>query len=285
MRLFCRHYGPGSLSAWIASFTLLSLLYSRVGTCAVASSSDSSPILDNGLQHEIQWDRHSIIIEGDRLFLFGGEMHPFRLPVPELWEDVLQKIKAMGLRMVSIYTHWGFHAPTPGKVDFSTGPHNITRFLEMARDVGLYVMVRPGPYINGELNAGGLALWATTGEYGSLRLNDSAFTEAWTPYQDGIAQVTRPFQLTEDGTVIMYQIENEYGNQWLDAKAKVPNPEAVSYMEDLEGNARRNGIVVPLIHNSPNLNTPVWSQDYDTVGAGGNVDIYGADNYVNTTTR
>ncbi|KAK4246096.1 glycoside hydrolase superfamily [Corynascus novoguineensis] len=269
-------YRARGLSAWVSSLLLLGSL-SQPGVSAARSSPEA--ILDNGLQDEIKWDRHSIIIGGDRLFLFGGEMHPFRLPVPELWEDILQKIKALGMRHVSIYTHWGFHAPTPDKADFSTGAHNITHFLETAKNVGLYVTVRPGPYINAETNAGGLALWATTGEHGSLRLNDTAFTEAWTPYQDGIAQLTRPFQLTEDGTVIMYQIENEYGEQWVDAEAKIPNPAAVSYMEALEDNARRNGIVVPLIHNSPNLNSPVWSKDYDTVGAGGNVDIYGVDNY------
>ncbi|KAK3297117.1 glycoside hydrolase superfamily [Chaetomium fimeti] len=206
-------------------------------------------------------------------------MHPFRLPVPELWEDILQKIKATGMRMVSIYTHWGFHAPTPENVDFSTGPRNITRFLEMAKDIGLYVTVRPGPYINGELSAGGMALWATTGEYGTPRLNGTAFTEAWTPYQDCISQLTRPFQLTEDGTVLMYQIENEYAKQWRDVEARVPNLEVISYMEKLKENARANGIVVPLIHNVPNRSGPSWSKDYDTVGAGGNVDIYGLDSY------
>jgi beta-galactosidase len=240
-------------------------------------------VLDNGLQDAIQWDHYSIIINGERHFLFGGEMHPFRLPVPELWEDILQKIKATGMRMVSIYTHWGFHAATPEKVDFSTGAHNIPRFLQMAKDVGLYVIVRPGPYINGELNGGGFALWATTGAYGTLRSNGTAYTEAWTSYQDGISQVTRPFQLTENGTVIMYQIENEYGSQWRNEKAKIPNLEAVSYMEKLEDNARKNGIVVPLIHNMPNLNGGAWSKDYDTVGAGGNVDIYGLDSYVSTS--
>ncbi|KAK4150853.1 glycoside hydrolase superfamily [Chaetomidium leptoderma] len=237
------------------------------------------PILDNGLQHTVQWDHHSLLINGERLFLFGGEMHPFRLPVPELWEDMLQKIKATGMRMVSIYTHWGFHAPTPDKIDLSTGAHNLTRFLEMARDIGLYVMVRPGPYINGELSAGGMPLWTTTGEYGALRSNGTAYTKAWTPYQDGIARATKPFQLTEDGTVIMYQIEIEYAKQWKDTEAKIPNPEAISYMEKLKDNARKNGIVVPLMHNIPNHGKPSWSKDYDTVGAGGNVDIYGLDSY------
>ena len=268
---------PSRLSATSLSWILLSLCF-QFGTTANISS--AWPVHDNGLQHSIKWDHYSLLINDERLFLFGGEMHPFRLPVPELWEDILQKIKAMGMRMVSIYTHWGFHAPTSDTVDFGSGPHNLTRFFQMAKDVGLYVMVRPGPYINGELSAGGMALWATTGAYGTLRSNGTAYTKAWTPYQDGIARAANPFQLTEGGTVIMYQIENEYGNQWKDVKNKLPNPAPISYMEKLEANARANGIVVPLTHNMPNQNGAAWSKDYDTVDAGGDVDIYGLDSYV-----
>ncbi|KAK0727558.1 glycoside hydrolase superfamily [Lasiosphaeria miniovina] len=250
------------MAPWLCSFAILLPVLQFV-----LGSQDSWPILGNGLQQTIQWDHYSLIINGERIFLFGGEMHPFRVPVPEVWEDVLQNIKATGMRMVSIYTHWGFHAPTPGKVDFDTGAHNLTRFLEIARDVGLY------------LNAGGMALWATTGAYGDVRSNETAYTEAWTPYQDGMARLVKPFQITENGTVIMYQIENEYANQWRDVGAKTPNPEAVSYMEKLEENARRNGIVVPMIHNTPGQGGRSWSRDYDTVRARGDVDIYGLDSY------
>ncbi|EGO61409.1 hypothetical protein NEUTE1DRAFT_77416 [Neurospora tetrasperma FGSC 2508] len=264
------------------SFAYALLLLSS-GLQYVLGASDAPsawPIQGNDLQDQIQWDHYSIIINSGRLFLFGGEMHPFRLPVPELWQDILEKVKAMGMRMISIYTHWGFHAPTPDQIDFSTGAHNLTRFLEMAKEVGLYVLVRPGPYINGELNAGGLALWSTTGAYGELRSNGSAFTKAWTPYQTGMAKLVKPFQLTGGGTVIMYQLENEYGEQWKNVDAKIPNPKAVSYMEKLKENAIENGIVVPSVHNAPNANGRPWSKDYDTVGAGGDVDIYGLDSYL-----
>lgn len=275
MGLTCVHSALGArLVTWI-----LSSLFFCLGAAAVNTSS-SWPLLDNGLQHTVQWDHYSLQINGERVLLFGGEMHPFRLPVPELWEDVLQKVKATGMRMISIYTHWGFHALSADKVDFSTGAHNLTRFLEMARDVGLYVQVRPGPYINGELNAGGMALWSTTGAYGTLRLNGTAYTDAWMPYQSAVADAVRPFQLTANGTVILYQIENEYGSQWRNVNAKTPNKEAISYMEKLEENAREHGILVPLTHNAPNQNGRAWSKDYDTVGAGGDVDIYGLDSYV-----
>nr|CAD37064.1 related to beta-galactosidase [Neurospora crassa] len=262
------------------AYALLLLSSGRQYVLGASDTPSAWPIQGNDLQDQIQWDHYSIIINGERLFLFGGEMHPFRLPVPELWQDVLEKVKAMGMRMISIYTHWGFHAPTPDQTDFSTGAHNLTRFFEMAKEVGLYVLVRPGPYINGELNAGGLALWSTTGSYGELRSNGSAFTEAWTPYQTGIAKLVKPFQLTDGGTVIMYQLENEYGEQWKNVDAKIPNPKAVSYMEKLKENAIENGIVVPSVHNAPNANGRPWSRDYDTVGAGGDVDIYGLDSYL-----
>ncbi|KAK3904862.1 beta-galactosidase [Staphylotrichum tortipilum] len=262
-------------SARLITWILLTLSFA-LGTVA---DTPPWPVHDNGLQELIQWDHYSLLINGQRLFLFGGEMHPFRLPVPELWEDILQKMKAMGLRMVSMYIHWGFHAPTPDTIDFTTGPHNLTRFFKLAKAIGLYVMVRPGPYINGELSAGGMALWATTGAYSPLRLNGTTYTNAWTPYQDAVAQATRPFQLTTNGTVILYQIENEFGSQWRDTTTKIPNPEAISYMEKLKANARRNGITVPLTHNMPNQNAKSWSADYDTVHAGGNVDIYGLDSY------
>ncbi|KAK3326139.1 glycoside hydrolase superfamily [Apodospora peruviana] len=276
MRLF------STLQAWPSFLPLLLHLLVCDAFIVAAQNGSAWQIQGNGLQNVVQWDHYSLLINGERIFLLGGEMHPFRLPVPELWEDVLEKIKAMGMRMVSIYTHWGFHAPTANrKVDFQSGAHNITRFLEMARDVGLYVLVRPGPYINGELSAGGMPLWVTTGAYGDLRSNGSAFTEAWTPYMDGMAQLVRPFQITEEGggTVIMYQIENEYANQWRNANNKIPNPQSISYMEKLEAKAKRNGIVVPLAHNAAGQTGKAWSTDYDTVGAGGNVDLYGLDSY------
>ncbi|AEO56651.1 glycoside hydrolase family 35 protein [Thermothelomyces thermophilus ATCC 42464] len=181
VRLFCRLYGPGGLSAWIASFTLLSLLSSRFGSCAVASSSGSSPILDNGLQHEIQWDRHSIVIGGDRLFLFGGEMHPFRLPVPELWEGILQKIKAMGLRMVSIYIHWGFHAPAPGKA-VREGENVL---LVVHDDTGhdqLNAAVNPRRALNATLLGGG-AVAGTAG--GSAAPDRAGLDRVRTRYNEG----------------------------------------------------------------------------------------------------
>lgn len=135
------------------------------------------------------------------------------------------------------------------------------------------------PYINAESNAGGFPLWVTTGAFGSLRNNDSRYTAAWTPYMSEMAKVVSPFQVTQAGTALLYQIENEYGDQWTNVAAKTPDYEAIDYMELLEANARANGIDIALTHNNPNEATRSWSKDYDTVNAGGDVDVSGVDSY------
>ncbi|KAL4968699.1 glycoside hydrolase superfamily [Aspergillus stella-maris] len=247
---------------------------------AHAAENTSWPIRDTELgEKTVQWDHYSLIYNGERLFSFGGEFHPFRLPVPEMWVDVMEKIKAMGMNTVSFYTHWGFHAPNSDTLDFETGAHDIGRIYEIAKDIGLFVHARPGPYINGETNAGGMPLWLTTGEYGDLRDNDTTWTAAWKPYMDKFEEITVPYQVTEDGTVLLYQIENEFPHQWEDVSEKIPNPIPIEYMKQLFANAQSNGLVVPLTHNMPGQSYKSWSVDYDTVGAGGNVHIYGLDNY------
>lgn len=173
----------------------------------------------------------------------------------------------------------GWHSPKDGVLDFETGAHNFTRLFDIAKDLGLYVIFRPGPYVNAESSAGGFPPWLTTGDYGTLRNNDSRYTDAWKPYMEKMSEVVLPHAVTNGGNVILYQLENEYGNQWTNVTAKTPNTTGIHYMELLEASVRSSSIDIPTLHNNPNLGTKAWSQDYDDVGAGGNVDVYSADNY------
>ena len=92
------------------------------------------------------------------------------------------------------------------------------------------------------------------------------------------ARITSRYQVSAGGNALEYQIENEYGEQWLgDPTLRKPNDTAISYMELLEANARSNGINVPLTHNNPNMNSKSWSQDWSKDG--GDVDVYGLDSY------
>lgn len=193
--------------------------------------------------------------------------------------DIMQKIKAAGFNGFSIYSHWGFHSAADGKLDFESGAHDFSRIFTLAQDLGLYVIVRPGPYINAETTAGGFPGWLLTGDYGTLRNNDTRYTEAWTPYWEALSQMTAKHAITNGGNVILYQVENEYGQQWTDVDARTPNETAIDYMELLEASARRNGIDIPTLANNPNLGSKSWSQDYDINNVGGDTDIYGLDNY------
>ena len=235
------------------------------------------PVHNDRLNTVVEWDHYSFSVNGERIYVWSGEMHYWRIPVPEVWIDILQKIKAAGFNTVSFYANWEYHNAKDGVIDFENGVHNFSPILTLARDVGLYVIFRPGPYVNAEASAGALPGWVTTGAYGSTRNNDTRYTKAWTPYFDKMSQTVAEHQVTNGGPVIVYQVENEYGEQFLDPDKKTPNETAIAYMELLEKTARDNNINVPLIANNPNMWTRSWSPDYSNVG--GNVDIYGLDHY------
>ncbi|KAK1986708.1 family 35 glycosyl hydrolase [Colletotrichum cereale] len=262
---------------WKAGGGLLWLAASLCGLQGASAQDVDWPIHDNGLNQVVQWDHHSYIVNGERLFVFSGEFHYWRIPVPELWRDLLEKVKAAGFNAFSIYNHWGYHNPTPGVLDFDTGAHNFTSIMTVAKELGIYLIVRPGPYVNAETNAGGFPLWLTTGEYGSLRNDDPRYTEAWTPYWSEISKVIAPHLVTNGGNVLMFQIENELNGQWKDIPNRVLNPPVANYMQLLQDSARENGIDVPLAHNAPNMRGFSWSKDFSN--ATGNVDVVGVDSY------
>lgn len=99
-----------------------------------------------------------------------------------------------------------YHAPSPDVLDFSSGSRNFTSIFELAKKIGLFVLYRPGPYVNAETNAGGFPLWLTTGAYGELRNNDTRYTDAWTPYMTEVSKIVAPYLITNGGNVIAFQV-------------------------------------------------------------------------------
>ncbi|KAF9259410.1 glycoside hydrolase family 35 protein [Marasmius fiardii PR-910] len=213
---------------------------------------------------QVQFDSYSLIIKGQRVFLHSGEFMTYRLPVPDLWSDILQKFKAAGLNALSLYTHMGSINPSRGVVDFE-GYRALKPLFEAANEAGIWVVLRPGPYINAETSAGGLAHWVTTEIAGHLRSNDSDYREAWTPYIEGIVKEAVPYQIINGGPIIAIQVDNEYGQ----------DPGA-GYFEDLEAIYRNKstGLDLPLTYNDPGMGKSF-------INGTGAVDIYGFDAYPN----
>ncbi|MFF5265001.1 beta-galactosidase [Actinomadura viridis] len=210
----------------------------------------------------ITYDRYSLTVDGRRVLLWSGEFHYFRLLSPELWRDVLEKIRAAGFNGVSLYFHWGYHSPKPGAYDF-TGVRDVDRLLRLTEELGLYVVARPGPYINAETTGGGFPAWLKNVP-GRARSSDPGYTRAYREWLGRINPIIARHQLTRGGSVIAYNAENEYA----------ANTDA-AYMEDIQRKARDAGIDVPITHNQccDASWTPTWATGQ------GAVQIPGVDDY------
>ncbi|WP_328540666.1 beta-galactosidase [Streptomyces sp. NBC_00344] len=194
----------------------------------------------NSSAHKVTFDGYSFLVDGKRTYLWSGEFHYFRLPSPDLWLDIFQKMKAAGFNATSLYFDWGYHSPKPGVYDFS-GVRDVDKLLDMAEEAGLYVIARPAPYINAEVDSGGLPGWMTS-KAGHNRTDDPQFLKYSDEWLSQIDRIIARHQMTNGtGSVIAYQVENEYYNGSATARA---------YMKHLEDKARADGITVPLTGNN-----------------------------------
>ncbi|EGX95058.1 beta-galactosidase, putative [Cordyceps militaris CM01] len=218
------------------------------------------------LQDLITWDDKSLFIRGERALMFSGEFHPFRLPVPSLYLDVFQKIKAMGFNMVSFYVDWALLEGKPGEFR-AHGIFSLEPFFEAATKAGVYLLARPGPYINAEVSGGGYPGWIQRIK-GVLRTDAPDYLEATNNYMANIGAIIAKAQITNGGPVILFQPENEYSGA---SVSPFPNKKYMQYVID---QARKSGIVVPLIDNDS------YPGGTGAPGTGeGEVDIYGFDSY------
>lgn len=212
------------------------------------------------------------LMQWRRVFINAGEFHYQRLPVPELWADIFQKLKANGFNTVSVYFFWSYHSASEGVYDFESPGKNVQALFDAAKDAGLWVIARAGPYCNAESSAGGLALYGSDGSFGKIRTSDETYYEAWLPWIQQIGALIAANQITEGGPVILNQIENE-----LQETVHEANNTLVLYMEQIKAAFRDAGVVVPFTHNEKGMRSMSWSTDYQNVG--GAVDVYGLDSY------
>ena len=158
------------------------------------------------------FDSHSLFVNGERVVLYAGEYHVFRQAVPDLWLDIFQKIRAMGYTAVSFYIDWFLHEGEPGVFRADDGPFEISKFIQLAKQAGIYLIARPGPYINGETAGGGIPGWVqrVPGAPRTLQPNNNGYQNASMNYWTNICKILADGQIDNGGAVILVQIENEY---------------------------------------------------------------------------
>lgn len=179
--------------------------------------------------------KDNFYLDGKPFQVISGSIHYFRV-VPEYWRDRLEKLKAMGCNTVETYIAWNVHEPQKGAFDFD-GRHDLVKFVRTAQELGLYVILRPSPYICAEWEFGGLPAWLLQEDGMHLRSCHESFLNHVREYYDRLFPLITPLQITEGGPVIMMQVENEYGYYGDDTR----------YMEAIRDMMLERGVTVPLI--------------------------------------
>lgn len=179
--------------------------------------------------------KDNFYLDGKPFKLISGSIHYFRV-VPEYWRDRLEKLKAMGANTVETYIPWNAHEPKKGQFNFE-GRLDLVRFVKTAQELGLYVILRPSPYICAEWEFGGLPAWLLAEDNMRLRANYEPFLKHIRDYYDTLFPIITPLQITKGGPVILMQVENEYGYYGDDGK----------YMETMRDLMLERGVEVPLI--------------------------------------
>ncbi|XP_006892912.1 PREDICTED: beta-galactosidase-1-like protein 3 [Elephantulus edwardii] len=158
----------------------------------------------------LQTRRTHFTLEGHKFIIFGGSIHYFRVP-RAYWKDRMLKLKACGFNTLTTYVPWNLHEPERGKFDFS-GNLDLEAFIWMAAELGLWVILRPGPYICAEIDLGGLPSWLIQDPNLKLRTTSKGFVDAVDHYFDYLIPKVIPLQYHSGGPIIAVQVENEYGS-------------------------------------------------------------------------
>ncbi len=153
---------------------------------------------------------HGFLLNGKPFQIISGEVEYARIP-RAYWRDRLQKIRAMGLNAVTVYVFWNLHEPEPGRYDFS-GQNDVASFLREAQAQGLYVILRPGPYVCAEWDLGGYPAWLLKERGMILRSTQPAYMEAAARWMRRLGQELTALQADRGGPILAVQVENEYGS-------------------------------------------------------------------------
>ncbi|XP_041057306.1 beta-galactosidase-like isoform X1 [Carcharodon carcharias] len=158
----------------------------------------------------IDYERNCFSKDGYCFRYISGSIHYFRVP-HIYWKDRLQKMYMAGLNAIQVYIPWNYHEITPGEYDFSKSK-DVEYFLSLAQEMGLFVILRPGPYICAEWELGGLPAWLLQSSTISLRSSDPDYLAAVDKWFAVLLPKMKPLMYQNGGPIISFQVENEYGS-------------------------------------------------------------------------
>lgn len=221
------------------------LVQDRVQLEEMALASANLPTLyeyytAGGITGGLSVDKPYFTLNERNITLYSGAMHYFRVP-KEYWRDRLRKLRAAGLNAVETYVPWNLHEPQNGVFDFGDAGLDMSRFLDIreflkiVQEEDLFAIVRPGPYICSEWEFGGLPSWLLREEEIKVRTSQTTYMKYVERYFNMLLPILALFQFTKGGSILAFQVENEYGS----TAESVPDRE---YLRQLRQIMLNNGI-------------------------------------------
>lgn len=224
------------------------------------------------------FDAKGFLINGKRTFLVSAGIEYARVP-HELWQDRLLRLKRAGFNSVEIYTLWNFHEPREGQFEFS-GDQDLDQFLSLVKKLGMYAIVRVGPYYCAEWDHGGYPVWLRFKDGLRVREDNAAFEKYVDRFFDRLLPIVFKHQINKGGSVILVQLENEHPKGW---GTIMPD----NYFKHLQSKALNLGMQVPYLFSgvhhatdpagegllddvtrpNPWFSTEFWSMWYTQYGA------------------
>ncbi len=200
----------------------------------------NTPLTTTNTISAFAFDGYSCLINGQRQVIRSASFHYFRLPNPRLWRDRLLRLKQAGYNTVDLYLCWSFHTPSAGHYDFS-GIRDLASLFKLVQELGFWMIVRPGPYINAEVSGGGLPEWVLNNPAIVPRCRQAGKSVESPAFVDAVEEWWRavfPFFIKAPN-LLWVQVENEYATEGME----------VEYMQALVTLAKRLGATCPLSHN------------------------------------
>ena len=207
----------------------------------------------------------TFLLNGEPFVVKAAEVHYPRIPRP-YWEHRIKMCKALGMNTLCIYVFWNIHEQREGQFDF-TDNNDVAEFCRLAQKNGMYVIVRPGPYVCAEWEMGGLPWWLLKKKDIRLRERDPYFLERVKIFEQKVGEQLAPLTIQNGGPIIMVQVENEYGSygedkpyisEIRDCLRGIYGDKLTLFQCDWSSNFEKNG-----------LDDLVWTMNF---GTGANID-------------
>jgi beta-galactosidase len=214
-------------------------------------------------------DKGYFTFDGKPAVIISGSVHYPRVP-RAYWRDRIRKAKAMGFNCIGTYLFWNAHERAPGEFDFS-GNLDVAEFIRICQEEGMWVIVRPGPYICSEWDFGGMPAWLLKDADLQVRTNDPRFLKATDRYFKAVGRQLKELQVTRGGPIIQVQVENEYGQF-----GRPGNPDDMAYNRAIYEQLLDAGFDTMFIRcdwpNKETIGTAHIDEVYTTMNFGGSAD-------------